>query len=67
MERAIIITFDQATGHTKIEAEGFEGTGCILATQPFEEALGIVSDREFKPEAEQQQIHTNSVQQRVTQ
>ena len=67
MERAIVITFDQTTGNTKIETEGFEGISCLLATQPFEEALGIISDRQFKPEAEQQQIHTNVIQQRLRQ
>jgi hypothetical protein len=48
----IIIEFDTKTGKTKIEAEGFNGTGCTAATQPFEDALGVVSDREFKPEHE---------------
>lgn len=48
----IIIEFDTLTGKTKIEAEGFNGTGCTTATQPFEDALGVVSDREFKPEHE---------------
>ena len=54
MERAILIHFDQTTGAVRIEAEGFEGLSCLEATQPFEEALGIVeeSDRTYKPEAE---------------
>jgi hypothetical protein len=48
----IIIEFDALTGKTKVEAQGFNGTGCTAATQPFEDALGIVSDRQFKPEHE---------------
>ncbi len=52
-ERTIAIHFDTITGEFKIEAEGFEGLSCLEATQPFEEALGVVqqSDRSYKPEA----------------
>lgn len=54
MERSILIHFDTNTGKFQIEAEGFEGGTCIAATQPFEEALGVVSesDRTYKPEAQ---------------
>ena len=54
MERAILIHFDKTTGAVEIEAQGFEGLSCLEATQPFEQALGIVqeSDRTYKPEAE---------------
>lgn len=54
MERAILIHFNKTTGVVEIEAQGFEGHSCLEATQPFEEALGIVqeSDRTYKPEAE---------------
>ena len=68
----IIIEFEIQTGKTKVEAQGFNGAGCIAATQPFEDALGIVSDREFKPEHEAIQHHhrvsavnSNQVQARV--
>ncbi|MBD2200561.1 MULTISPECIES: DUF2997 domain-containing protein [Calothrix] len=55
MERTILIHFDTATGEVKIEAEGFEGLSCLEATQPFEEALGIVQgERTYKPESQQQ-------------
>lgn len=55
MERAILIHFDTVTGEVKIEAEGFEGLSCLEATQPFEEALGVVKgDRIHKPESQQQ-------------
>ncbi len=54
MERAILIHFDKTTGAVKIEAQGFEGLSCLEATQPFEEVLGIVQerDRTYKPEVE---------------
>ena len=71
MERAILIHFDKTTGAVEIEAQGFEGLSCLEATQPFEEALGIVqeSDRAYKPEAEIRQISrtTQSQQQRTRQ
>ncbi|MBD2249024.1 DUF2997 domain-containing protein [Nostoc sp. FACHB-888] len=44
MERSILIHFDNATGEVRVEAEGFEGLSCLSATQPFEEALGVVSE-----------------------
>ncbi|AUB44163.1 hypothetical protein COO91_10386 (plasmid) [Nostoc flagelliforme CCNUN1] len=57
-----------ATGEVKVEAEGFEGASCLSATQPFEEALGVVSEsdayggklRTFKDEAQTQQLRTTS-------
>lgn len=63
MERAILIHFDQLTGEVRVEAEGFEGLSCLEATEPFEEALGIVSDRTFKDEAQTQQITTTNIHQ----
>lgn len=68
MERAILIHFDTATGEVKIEAEGFEGLSCLEATQPFEEALGIVqSDRTYKPESQKQLRSIITHQQRLHQ
>ncbi|PMB27527.1 DUF2997 domain-containing protein [Fischerella thermalis] len=61
MERSILIHFDKTTGEVKIEAEGFEGLSCLEATQPFEEALGIVEgDRIYKAEAQTQQLRITS-------
>ena len=62
MERSIMIHFDNATGEVRVEAEGFEGLSCLSATQPFEEALGVVgeSDRIYKDEAQTQQLRTTS-------
>jgi Protein of unknown function (DUF2997) len=69
MERSILIHFDNATGEVRVEAEGFEGLSCLSATQPFEEALGVVEgDRTFKDEAQTQQKRaTNSNQTRLHQ
>ncbi len=61
MEKTILIHFDTATSDFSIEAEGFEGLDCLSATQPFEEALGIVSDRTYKPEAEINQHRNRNV------
>jgi len=33
-----------------VEASGFKGSGCLKASQAYEEALGQVSDRKPKPE-----------------
>ncbi|MCG6136848.1 MAG: DUF2997 domain-containing protein [Nostoc sp. LLA-1] len=61
MERSILIHFDSKTGEVRVEAEGFEGLSCLEATQPFEEALGVVEgEREFKPEAQTQQLRNSS-------
>ncbi|MCC5662251.1 DUF2997 domain-containing protein [Nostoc sp. XA010] len=52
MECSILIHFDNATGEVRVEAEGFEGLSCLGATQPFEEALGVVEgDRIYKEES----------------
>ena len=68
MERSILIHFDNATGEVRVEAEGFEGLSCLSATQPFESALGVVSDRTYKDEAQTQQLRTtNSNQTRLRQ
>ncbi|MBD2730579.1 DUF2997 domain-containing protein [Nostoc sp. FACHB-892] len=68
MERSVLIHFDNATGEVRVEAEGFEGLSCLSATQPFEEALGVVGDRTYKDEAQTQQLRTtNSSQIRLRQ
>ncbi|WP_373525703.1 DUF2997 domain-containing protein [Nostoc sp.] len=64
MERSILIHFDNATGEVRVEAEGFEGLSCLSATQPFEEALGVVEgERTYKDEAQTQQLRTTSTHQ----
>jgi hypothetical protein len=67
MERAILIHFDKVTGEVRVEAEGFEGLSCLSATQPFEEALGVVGDRIYKEESAPQLRTTNSSQTRLRQ
>ncbi len=76
MERSVLIHFDSATGEVRVEAEGFEGVSCLSATQPFEEALGVVSEsdayggklRTYKDEAQTQQLRAmNSSQIRLRQ
>jgi hypothetical protein len=69
MERSILIHFDSATGEVRVEAEGFEGLSCLSATQPFEEALGVVgeSDRIYKEESAPQLRTTLSSQTRLRQ
>ncbi|WP_414569385.1 DUF2997 domain-containing protein [Nostoc sp. CCY 9925] len=68
MERSVLIHFDSATGEVKVEAEGFEGLTCLSATQPFEEALGVVEgSRTFKEESAPQLRTTNSSQIRLRQ
>lgn len=69
MERSILIHFDSATGEVRVEAEGFEGVSCLSATQPFEEALGVVDegDRIYKEESAPQLRTTNSSQTRLRQ
>ncbi|MHC0068835.1 DUF2997 domain-containing protein [Nostoc sp. UIC 10890] len=64
MERSILIHFDNATGEVRVEAEGFEGLSCLSATQPFEEALGVVEDdRIYKEESAPQIRNINTHQQ----
>lgn len=39
----IKLTFDKATGETRVQAEGFNGPSCDKATE-FLKALGMVTD-----------------------
>lgn len=48
MSKLVIIECDLETGQTKIEAHGFAGKQCAVATKPFEEILGSVEERTFK-------------------
>ena len=47
--KKIIITITKE-GEIKIEAQGYEGSGCLKATKPFEQAFGAVTERELKEE-----------------
>lgn len=56
-KQTITIEIDPA-GKTTIEAHGFQGQGCLAATQYLEEALGTPArERILKPEIKQ---HTRS-------
>jgi Protein of unknown function (DUF2997) len=46
----IVFTYDPQTGQITTEAIGYQGTACLKATKPFEDALGIVQTRSLKPE-----------------
>jgi hypothetical protein len=48
MKKTIIIECDLDTGDTRIEAHGFKGKSCEVATKPFEEVLGMVEKRVIK-------------------
>ena len=48
MKKLVIIECDLETGATKIEAHGFLGKQCEVATKPFEDVLGMVDKRVTK-------------------
>jgi len=47
MKKRIEITIDE-DGNPTIEAFGYSGGECRLATEPFEQAAGSVKDRKTK-------------------
>jgi len=53
IRKEIIVTIG-TKGETKIEAKGFKNRECLRATQPFEEALGKISNRKMKRPVETQ-------------
>jgi hypothetical protein len=64
MKRTIEVTVDPVGG-IKIDAINFAGADCEKATKYLEEALGVVSEKQKKPEYYQQ--HRQKHQQRVGQ
>lgn len=46
--KEIIITV-KPDGSTVIEAAGYTGRDCLKATKPFEDALGVITQRKLKP------------------
>ena len=50
-------------GKVKIEAIGYSGPACEEATKMIEDALGVVEDREHKPEYWQSTTRTETGQQ----
>jgi fructose-specific phosphotransferase system component IIB len=47
MNKKIEITIDEE-GDISIEAFGYTGGECRLATEPFENAAGVITDRKIK-------------------
>ena len=48
--RELTIKIRKGTGEVVIDAAGFAGKECLIATEAFEKALGIVEKRTPKPE-----------------
>ena len=48
-EKHIIVTI-KPSGTTSVEAVGFNGEGCVEATEQIELMLGGAAKRDFKPE-----------------
>ena len=49
-KKEVIIEVDIESGDVNIDAKGFIGDECILATKPFEDALGKVVKEKKKME-----------------
>lgn len=49
MAKRIVITFEDDLT-VRVEAEGFKGNGCLLATRPYEQDFGGVVRRTEKAE-----------------
>lgn len=64
MSKSIEVTISP-TGNIQIDAIGFKGSDCEQATKFLEEALGVVAQKQKKPEYQQQNI--NKPQQRIGQ
>lgn len=61
--KKIIELIISPTGEISIDAVGFKGADCEHATRYLEEALGVVTRRDKKPEYHQR--HTSKHQQRI--
>jgi hypothetical protein len=62
MKKHIIIEISPY-GETTIEAVGFKGQACQLATRALEQALGTIRDSKKKPEYYQHEERPQKVQQ----
>lgn len=49
-QKKIVLTFDTNTGKAKIEAIGFQGSECAMATEFLKETLGKCTDFQRKSE-----------------
>lgn len=48
MDKEIVITI-KPDGTVQMEAAGFAGRECLSATSAFEESLGVITGRRYKP------------------
>ncbi len=60
MNPEIIINVEKS-GNFTLEVNGSSGDNCLSLTQPLEEALGGVDNREFKPEYRQISQQSNQI------
>jgi hypothetical protein len=58
----VLITI-KPTGETHVEAVGYQGASCSLATAPYIHALGVANGQLPKPEMFQEQAQHQEVQQ----
>ena len=49
MAEQVVVTIDKI-GRVDIDAQNFQGTGCVEATEQIEIALGGIQKRDKKPE-----------------
>lgn len=49
-QKKIVITFDRTTGKARVDAVGFQGSGCAKATEFLMETLGRCTDFQRKSE-----------------
>ena len=59
MSRRILVKISP-TGEVTVEAEGFQGKGCVDATKSIEDALGPRTSRGLKSEFQRQQVTQRS-------
>lgn len=61
MSRRILVTVS-LSGDIRVEADGFKGKGCEVATKAIEEALGKRGERTLKPEHRQTPVAVQHLQ-----
>jgi len=66
-EEEVVIIDVAPDGKTTIEVQGVVGPGCTALSKPFEERLGVVTDRSHKPEYNLKEKQVNRQQQKRTQ
>lgn len=59
-EEIVVIVPKDRSQPVKIEANGFVGSGCEIATRGLEAALGGRAERELKPEYHEQPVEADA-------